>query len=159
MQQIITLIQKFLDKTPTNSYQVLAFIYGISFVLLLFTGFVFLGFPNIRKIFDHCFISSPPALYDFVKNYRGSHYYLRPQIEYTDAQQRCLYTSWALTHTILYFIIGFILPDMFWQSLIVGIIFEYLEDMQQDCHDILDVIWNSIGFILGAGFRRYFFKV
>lgn len=158
MQQISTIIQKFLDKIPTNSYKVLAFIYGISFVLLLSTGLVFLGLPNIRKIFDHCFISSPPTLYNFVKNYRGSNYYLRPQIEYTEDQQRCLYTSWALTHTILYFIIGFILPDLFWQSLIVGIIFEYLEDWQHDCHDILDVVWNSIGFILGAGFRRLFFK-
>ena len=118
---------KLIQSIPTDSYLALFTIYGISFILLLLVGIVFMGIPNVRKLFDYCFISSPPYLYEWIKDYRGSNYYLRPKVEYTEEQQRCLYTSWAFTHTLLYFIIGFLLPNLFWQSLIIGIIFEFLE--------------------------------
>lgn len=128
-----------------NSYLLMFGIYAISAILLL-QPFVTLG--------KFCFIKAPTFLWDFLRDNRGKNYYLNnPNGIDKDVTPNCMFTIWGLSHVVLYMILGWFVPNMFWQTLIIGIMFEYLENWTYDCHDILDVMWNTIGFLLGKYLR------
>jgi hypothetical protein len=60
-----------------------------------------------------------------------------------------LVSLWAVSHAYLYMVIGFFCPNLFIESFLIGAFFEYFEKMKWECHDGLDVIFNSFGFIIG----------
>ena len=66
--------------------------------------------------------------------------------------KNCLITFWNLGHFFMYTLIGYFCPNLFWSSLIFGIIWEYIEYMKWECEDYLDIVYNILGFFLGKYF-------
>ena len=81
------------------------------------------------------------------------HFYKTPLNEMCPEVKETIWTGWGVLHLILYFFIGFFCPKLFWLSVIVGFIWELVEYLSQDCHDLFDFINNIAGFGLGAAVR------
>ena len=76
---------------------------------------------------------------------RGRNYYIG-----TGSADDCLVTFWTLSHFVLYFVLGFIAPSLFWPTFAIGVGFELYEYHKFDCHDVLDIAANSVGFLAGS---------
>ena len=61
----------------------------------------------------------------------------------------CVLTFWGSTHFLLYFVLGIIAPNLFWETFAVGVGFEIYEYYKFKCHDVFDIILNSSGFLIG----------
>jgi len=86
---------------------------------------------------------------------RGDQYYIGAM----DAKKReelngCAMTFWSASHFYLYLLLGFFAPALFWETFIAGVGFEIYEKYAFDCHDVLDVMYNSAGFLLGRAANR-----
>lgn len=102
---------------------------------------------SLENIFQKCWVGEGKDWFNLGK-WRGKNYTLT----LSGAMKKyCFMTSWAITHLILYAIIGFFFPKMFWTAFLVGVLFELSEWFLLDCHDVLDLFWNSLGFFIGAG--------
>ena len=66
-----------------------------------------------------------------------------------ETMRYCVFTMWAATHVITYMFLGFFCPSLFWLTFIIGTLFEIFECFTFDCHDILDIFYNTIGFGIG----------
>lgn len=86
---------------------------------------------------------------------RGDQYYIgATDVEKNERLKRCVVTLWGLAHFLLYAVIGWVAPDMFWETFAVGAAFEAYEYVQYSCEDPLDLVWNSAGFIAGASLHN-----
>lgn len=116
-------------------------------LVLIFTGW----FKPINDLFDHCWTGSASAS-TWLQKLRGNNYWVAATSS-PKLRRYCLVTSWAITHVTLYAIIGFLFPTLFWPTFLVGVAYEIMEWIALDCHDILDLAWNSMGFFIGATLR------
>lgn len=133
-----------------NAYSTLFIIYFISGVKLWIMAQLMKKYTWAKNLSKICLIRSPSKLWDIIKNYRGKNYYLTVIEEETmDIEKNCLFTVWALCHFILYTFLGFFAPERFWETLLIGSLFEIFENLSADCHDALDLTWNSLGFMFG----------
>jgi hypothetical protein len=64
-------------------------------------------------------------------------------------QKSCILSSWGVSHYVLYMIFGIIAPTYLKTSIFIGIFFEIVEHYAWKCGDILDVLWNTVGFLTG----------
>lgn len=134
-------------------------VYAASLAALAFTtAMLFSGwFKPVERLFETCWVGKKKKgngddLPSKLGRVRGSNYFLTPSGRYSGY---CLITTWAISHIILYAILGFMFPDRFWETFAVGIIFEGAEWLVMDCHDLLDVVWNSLGFCLGYWIHKW----
>lgn len=103
----------------------------------------------MNSVHESCLLNT--CKFDTCKNnLRGLNYY----IDNTDKDKQiklhnCLITFWGFTHFLLYFILGLLYPKYFWQTFFIGAGFELYEKLRYDCHDVLDIVLNTAGFILG----------
>jgi hypothetical protein len=139
-------------------YRKLASYYALALLALGMYGITAKIFNDniLNNILDKCFIPTPKGMKSFINVGRGSNYYLNNK--YATIPTKCLLTGWALAHIILYAIIGFNLPDMFWESLFIGILFEIIECTAYKAHDVLDVLWNTLGFFIGYLLNKIYNK-
>lgn len=110
------------------------------------------GMTWIEKILDRCWGGRGGAN-KFFEQLRGSNYFLGGDIKY---KKYCILTSWSLLHVVLYFLFGWFFPSMFWETLLMGIMFELVEWLTYDCHDLLDIGWNTLGFVMGSSLKSVF---
>lgn len=91
---------------------------------------------------------------------RGKGYFLLNGKQSSDEEREnlkyCFFTMWSAIHIILYTLLGFFCPSLFLVTLCIGIVFEIIECCTFDCHDILDIIYNSSGFGIGYGLHQLF---
>jgi hypothetical protein len=122
-------------------------IYSLSAVALaIFTVSKKVNSNTFNKMYK-CFINTPKSLEPYIFMSRGSNYYLNNI--YHTIPTKCLLTGWALSHVALYMILGYVLPDMFWETFFLGVLWEILECIIYSCHDVCDILWNTIGFLIG----------
>src|SRR5271169_2982863 len=81
---------------------------------------------------------------------RGSDYIIGDNGATNERISNCLVTFWGLTHFMLFAMVGFIAPWLFWEMFAVGCLFELYESYRFNCHDVLDVGLNTLGFLAGA---------
>ena len=105
----------------------------------------------LSSLFQTCWFGEKP-LTSWMQKLRGNNYWL--STGGTQQQKYCLITSWAVSHVVLYAIIGYMFPNMFWHTLLIGISYEILEWCTLECHDVLDIVWNSVGFLIGAAIKK-----
>lgn len=134
-------------------------VYAAAFAVLAFvTSMLFSGwFKPVERLFETCWLGNNTHgkgddLPSKLGRIRGSNYFLTPSGRHSGY---CLVTTWAVTHIALYAVLGFLFPNRFWETLAVGVVFEGLEWLTFDCHDMLDVVWNSLGFLLGSSVARW----
>ena len=85
---------------------------------------------------------------------RGRSYIVDGSEETNKKISECFITFWGVTHFMLYAVIGFFCPDLFWQTLAMGIGWELYEYEVFDCHDTLDIFLNTAGFLVGRAIKR-----
>lgn len=122
-------------------------IYAISFVLVFAVSGIASKIPKLNNLFQRCWFRGglDTNKWKWLQELRGGNYYLLTM----DKPKYCLLTTWGITHVLLYALIGFLYPNMFWPTLAIGIAFEVAETYL-DCHDVLDIMWNSLGFAIGV---------
>ena len=109
---------------------------------------------KITKINESC-IAGCDACTKYTKT-RGKDYFIDSMNKKKGEQiKRCVLTFWNLSHYFTYIVVGYLLPSMFIESMIVGIAFEYFEYVKYKCHDGLDIIYNFLGFLTGQFLRKH----
>jgi hypothetical protein len=85
---------------------------------------------------------------------RGKNYIISDRGGTSSARLKsCLITFWSFAHFMLYFILGLLLPHMFLETFVIGVGFEIFEYYKYDCHDALDIFFNTTGFLIGRTVR------
>ena len=106
----------------------------------------------INKLHEKCLYECDVCR--IITSGRGDNYYIAAMTPEKQKQlNKCLFSFWGLTHFILYVFIGYFAPDLFYETFIVGIVFEVFEFYKYDCADPLDIVWNTLGFIVGKSLR------
>lgn len=139
-------------KDTDNIYQCVLILYLYMITLLL----VFIG-CNAQYMRDcytkdngYCIIKTKDNnINQFIKKTRGSKYY--PHISDSNDEE-CLLTEWGLSHFLSCMVIGFLVPRQWLLIFIVTLGWEFIEYFCK-CHDILDLVWNSLGIVTGVGIR------
>jgi hypothetical protein len=119
---------------------------------MLFSGW----FKPVERLFETCWLGNGKRgkgddLPSKLGRIRGMNYFLTPAGRHSGY---CLVTSWAVSHILLYVVLGFMFPDRFWETFAIGALFEGVEWLTLDCHDLLDLVWNSLGFLIGYWLNR-----
>jgi len=141
-----------------DKYKKLAMIYLISIIVLVI---VLAGLKNekIKNIVEYCPVPiNENSKHKWLLKLRGNNYQITKQGLKSSLTKNCLITLWGISHAALYSIIGYCCPDMFLESFIIGVGFETWEVILMDCHDVLDIVWNSIGFMIGYYIQAYRFS-
>ena len=151
--------------------KIMTVIYLISGSLLwLISVFSKLEYKNTDYIYKHtnkCLVRSQNKVNDWLVNIRGKAYlkmsnnsklYDKYSSIYNANKQFCLVTIWSFTHIVLYMILGFFCPALFWLTFIIGIFFEIGECIFADCHDVMDLVYNSLGFGIGKLLNHFYFN-
>ena len=160
------------NSSRTIQYIILGFIYILSFLFVLFINKMLsiehTHGDGLYKLVYECIFFNETNFCKKLTSTRGKKYYTisgnkksinaEDDKKFEKNQEYCLVSLWALTHTYLYIIIGFFCPNLFIESLIIGALFEYFEKVKWDCHDGLDVIFNSFGFIIGYLLNKFILK-
>jgi len=104
---------------------------------------------KFKDVHEGCLMGCPSGA-EVLTSARGGNYYIGAN---DPAQQNslkgCFATFWSGTHFMLYLLLGYFCPDLFWHTFIIGASFEYYEKHAFDCADPLDVLFNTTGFLLG----------
>jgi hypothetical protein len=155
-----------------KQYLILGFIYIISFMFILFVNKKLSTehshSDGIYKLVYDCIFFNETNFCKKLTSTRGKKYYTitadrkasneEDEQKFKKNQEYCLVSLWAVCHVYLYIVIGFFCPNLFVESFIIGALFEYFEKMKWDCHDGLDVIFNSFGFGIGYFLNKLIFK-
>lgn len=143
------------------SYLFAAIAYTIAYIYaLVFAPFVSQAVkenPNYKPIEDvhrSCVAGCESASF-LIEKGRGDQYYIGAENS-TDINN-CVVTFWGLTHFVLYFVLGMVAPNLFWETFMLGVGFEVYEYVEYGCQDIFDIVLNSTGFITGKHVRGLLF--
>ena len=152
-------------KLNNKPYLKLFIIYLISFILVILLNKVALHNNSLYKILHKCGYYNESDSIEFLTSTRGSNYYtfsddtkiVNKKEKELDKKNHmyCLISLWALTHVGLYIVIGFYCPNLFIETFIIGVLFEFFEKYYWNCQDSLDVIFNSIGFGIGYSINKF----
>ena len=142
--------------TKTKEYLIALFIYIIAYIYALIIA-PKIGFCKVKKcdvinnVHESCLLNCK-----FTKSltkYRGNNYYIGITDDEKKAKlETCLITWWGGTHFLLYLLLGYLTPSLFLETFILGVGFEIYESYAFDCHDLIDIVLNTSGFLVG----RYF---
>lgn len=111
---------------------------------------------KLYKLHASCLIPCKDAKCSDIVYIRGQTYLANSSKQASDEIKNCFVTFWVYMHFIFYLCIGFILPDTFWESFIIGVLFEIFEYYFFDCYNALDIVANTLGFAVGYSLRKQF---
>ena len=107
---------------------------------------------SLQNFHKQCIISN--SRYKIV---RGNNYYINDTTsEDKKMLEYCLCTQWNLLHILLFIFLTIIYPKyiiLFW---ICGVLFEVFEYLFFECHDYLDIFYNTLGILIGLSFIKIF---
>lgn len=150
-----------------KQYRIGFYIFFISFILLWLINITAQKTESsfLYEILHICTIYDESDTTKWLTSTRGKNYFTISEKKTNESEEEkekheknskyCLVAFWAITHIGLYTLIGFFCPNLFIETFIVGALFELGEKMFYNCHDALDVIYNSIGFGIGYLIHKY----
>lgn len=146
--------------TKNKQYVIMCSFYLISFIMILTIQYLIFTehqyTTGLNKYMHQCVYSPDSKIAKKLTSMRGTKYNLSPKKYKINHHKYCLVSIWAFSHVLLYTMIGFYCPNLFFPSLIIGILFELSETIFK-CHDVLDVVFNTIGFGIGYQINKLFF--
>jgi hypothetical protein len=110
----------------------------------------------INNAYNKCYVVCYDKWCKYLLKFRGEDYFLT--FNGQDKIYRvknCLLSLWGVLHFILFALIGFFIPDVFYEVIIISILYEYIEYLLYNCHDALDIVLNIIGYLFGT----FLFKI
>ena len=108
----------------------------------------------ISKLYGTCYISCDHPICKKITMFRGSGYFLTTNPEDERKVKTCMLSLWGVLHILLFILIGYFVPNKFWIVLLISIIYESAEYMVCNCHDLLDVLLNMLGYVIGVGLSK-----
>jgi len=141
----------------TAQYLIVIFIYLIAYVYSIELAPYINGWApynsDMKKwndFHEKCWFQSKTAA-PYIKKVRGPNYYLGKDAdaEETEKARSCLLTTWNAGHFLIYSLIGFVAPNLFWPTFAIGAGFEIYEKYEFGCEDGLDILYNTLGFGFG----------
>lgn len=112
---------------------------------------------DLNNVHESCIVGCGGGLNKL--SIRGDNYYIgATDPEKQEVLSNCMVTFWGFTHFFLYSVLGFLFPDVFWETFFIGVAFEAYEAVEYDCHDTFDIILNSAGFVVGRYIRGRVYK-
>lgn len=138
---------------PYNIRQVIAIImlYVLAYIYSLIIAPLYSKEKDgINRIHESCVYGC--EICKHATKYRGNNYYIGTSMLESDKKNitKCILTFWGCSHALLYALIGYIAPNLFIETFVLGVVFEIYEKYKFNCEDPLDILWNSLGFIIGA---------
>ena len=145
--------------TKNKQYVIMCSFYLISFIMILIIQYLLFTdhqyTTGLNKYMHQCVYSPDSKIAKKLTSMRGIKYNLSPEKYKINQYRYCLVSVWGIAHVFLYMMIGFYCPNLFFPSLIIGILFEFGESIFH-CNDILDVVFNTIGFGIGYQINKLF---
>lgn len=90
---------------------------------------------------------------------KGKKYFFIRGEEYNDIyRKKCFLTTYHVAHFLMYVIYGFLFPAIFYEIFVVSTLFEIFEYYYCNCEDIMDVLYNFIGLVVGYNLRMSYIK-
>ncbi len=119
----------------------------------------------VDKYNQLCMLYNKSDIVKQLTKHRGIQYYFNGHLNDIDDKKTilykrkyCLVTFWSMSHIILYALIGFFCPSLFLPSFVSGVIWEGIEKKFCNCHDLVDILYNSMGFGIGYILNKLFFN-
>lgn len=152
-----------------------SWIFAIILYVVSFLGITFVS--QLRRPHERMFIDSSiwsnPKIAKSLRPLRGSNYFVdepvakglifklvknkdtffKPFLKDPDGPDAVL-TGWALSHVMLYAFLGFFTPKLWLGLFVIGCLFELFEYAVVSAHDVADILWNSLGFLIGVAVRH-----
>lgn len=109
------------------------------------------GWKGVVNTFhEGCVLRAGGTAGEILTGGRGDQYFIGAM---TPEKAKDLETNvmsfWGFTHGLAYFFLGIYCPDLFWQTFAAGCAFELYERQRYQCQDLLDIVWNTVGFAVG----------
>jgi len=108
----------------------------------------------MNQVLSKCYLNLKSPLTEKITRGRGSGSFItvgknKYMDDNTEEMRYCFLSGWGLSHVFTYMLLGYFCPSLFWLTFIIGTFFETFECIAFDCHDILDIISNTVGFGIG----------
>lgn len=142
-----------MKKVKKLSFLPLIFIYVITFIYCFVLDlYIRKKYPKskLSKMMASCIIRMRDGWN--VPIVRGNNYTIGDD-KSTDELKSCFVTSANLSHLLMYVVIGFLYPHLFWLTFFIGLLNEAFELVVYDCSDMLDILMNASGFFIGKYIR------
>lgn len=105
----------------------------------------------VNKAYNYCFIQCKNEWCKYLLKFRGKDYFLTFNgVKQGERVKNCLLSLWGILHFVLFAIIGFFVPNVFYEVILISVVYELLEYVLYDCHDALDIVLNIGGYLFGA---------
>jgi hypothetical protein len=152
-----------------NQIYILIFLYALCGVGFMTAYLIKIHNKKYDKAIDRynqlcLYYNKSEIIQKFTKK-RGIQYYFNGKLNDMDDKKTILYkrkycvvSFWSMSHIILYTLIGFFCPSLFLLSFASGVIWEGIEKKFCNCHDLIDIIYNSIGFSVGYMINKIYFN-
>lgn len=85
--------------------------------------------------------------------FRGNSYIIEDERKSKD-MKNCLLTSWNIYHILMYFLLGYVYPNLYYKLIAMGVAFEIYEYIAYDCADFMDLPSNIIGLSAGTALSK-----
>ena len=121
---------------------------------------VILFFPIVKILFKYTSINKyfinfkilylrpKDELYPIFRNCRGTNYNLDNKQSKNDKNHYFI-TTWSILHSLYFFARGVVLPNFYIYHMVYSILFELLE-IFHNCHDVMDILINTVFYYLGS---------
>lgn len=105
----------------------------------------------INKLYNMCYIDCDHPICKYLTKYRGKDYFLTfGNSTQSKKIKTCLISLWGVLHFLLFAIIGIYVKGVLVQVVLVSLIYEYLEYVLYNCHDVFDIVLNVAGYLFGS---------
>ena len=139
-----------------NQYLVLCLILIIATVYIYLSNkYLIYRYGLIKNIHGKCFIGCDNSAGLCNLSIRGEKYCKMVDGVSIMENEDCFMSFWGAAHFMMWGVVGFFCPDLFWESAAIGIGWEYWECAFLDNHDTLDVLFNITGFLTGRIVANY----
>ncbi len=109
----------------------------------------------IDKAYSYCYISCEHPFCKLLLKFRGDNYFLTFAEGQEKRINKCMLSLWGVLHVILFAIIGYFVPNVFWEIVIISILYELAEYLLYNCHDALDILLNVAGYLIGVYLQQF----
>jgi len=106
----------------------------------------------VNKAYNQCYIVCREEWCKYLLKFRGEDYFLtfNGKSDKSFRIKNCLLSLWGVLHFVLFALIGFFVPNVLYEVIIVSILYELAEYYLYNCHDALDVVLNVSGYLFGV---------
>jgi len=106
--------------------------------------------PLINRLYGKCYVACEHPICKKITLFRGTGYFLTTDPTDERKLKTCILSLWGVLHFILFAIIGYFVPNKLPLILLISVVYEGAEYLVANCHDLLDVVLNVSGYLVGS---------